>query len=82
MKKFIKLVVMERDPALGQVLYSSFKTLDVKPSRVPVLDFMIEDLRRVWLELPTLESKLYFTLLVVCDLRLGELFLIKLRNID
>ena len=81
LKKFIKTIIWERDPAQAQVLYNSFKT--IRPStRHTRLDFTIEDLRKVWQELPTLESKLYFTILVECGLRPGEPFLIKLSNID
>ncbi len=82
LKKFIKLVIMERDPQLGQILYNSFKVIRPKTQRTPKLDFKIEDLRKVWQELPSLESKLYFTLLVECGLRPGEPFIVKLSNID
>ncbi len=81
LKKFIRTIIWEKDPQLGQLLYNSFKTVKTG-TRTPKLDFTIDDLRRVWQELPTLESKLYFAILVECGLRPGEPFLIKLSNID
>ena len=81
LKKFIKEIIMPKDPYLGQLLYHSFKTIRVKTSSRPIT-FTLDDLRKVFNELPSLESKVYFLLLAECGLRPGEPLQIKLQNID
>jgi integrase len=46
--------------------------------RLPTID----QLRQIWQGLPTIESKLYFTILAECGLRPSEPFLINMDDVD
>jgi len=81
LKSFLKTVLKPRDPFLYALLYNSFTV--VKPRnhnrvRLPTID----QLRQIWTQLPTIESKLYFTLLAECGLRLSEPFLVSIEDVD
>jgi integrase len=71
LKSFLKTVLKPRDPALFRSLYDAFTVYRPKTNnhvRLPTLD----QLRQIWQGLPTVESKLYFTLLAECGLRPSE----------
>ncbi|MFP3297341.1 MAG: tyrosine-type recombinase/integrase [Vulcanisaeta sp.] len=81
LKSFLKEVLKPRDPALFSLLYNSFTVIKPKNHnkvRLPT----IEQLRQIWAQLPTVEAKLYFTLLAECGLRPSEPFLISIDNVD
>jgi len=81
LKSFLKEVLKPRDPGLFALLYNSFGV--VRPRnhsrvRLPTLD----QLRQIWQQLPTTESKLYFTILAECGLRPSEPLLISVDDVD
>ena len=81
LKSFLKTALKPRDPFLFGLLYNSFTTIHVK-NRNKVRLPTIEQLRQIWQGLPTIESKLYFTLLAECGLRPSEPFLVGIDDVD
>jgi len=81
LKSFLKTVLKPRDPGLFALLYNSFTV--VKPrSHNKVKLPTIDQLRRIWQSLPTIESKFYFALLAETGLRPGEPFLLTIDDLD
>jgi integrase len=81
LKSFLKAVLKPRDPFLFGLLYNSFTTIHVKNRnkvRLPTID----QLRQIWTGLPSVESKLYFTLLAECGLRPSEPFLVNMDDVN
>jgi len=81
LKSFLKEVLKPRDPGLFALLYSSFTVIRPKNHnrvRLPTID----QLRQIWQGLPTIESKLYFTLLAETGLRPSEPFLVSIDDVD
>jgi integrase len=81
LKSFLKTVLKSKDPALFRALYDTFtvhKPRSNNKVRLPTL----EQLRQIWQQLPTIESKFYFTLLVETGLRPGEPFLLTIDDLD
>jgi integrase len=81
LKSFLKTVLKPRDPFLFGLLYNSFTV--VKPKnhskpRPPTL----EQLKQIWQSLPTIEARLYFTILAECGLRPSEPFLVSIDDVD
>jgi integrase len=81
LKSFLKTVLKPRDPGLFALLYNSFTV--VKPrSHNKVKLPTIDQLRRIWQSLPTIEGKFYFALLAETGLRPGEPFLLTIDDLD
>ena len=81
LKSFLKEVLKPRDPGLFALLYSSFTVIRPKNHnrvRLPTID----QLKQIWQQLPTIESKLYFTLLAETGLRPSEPFLVSIDDVD
>ena len=81
LKSFLKTVLKPRDPALFRALYDVFTVYKPKNNnhtRLPTL----EQLRQIWQNLPTIESKFYFALLAETGLRPGEPFLLSIDDLD
>jgi integrase len=81
LKSFLKTVLKPRDPALFRALYDVFTVYKPKSNnkaRLPTL----EQLRLIWQQLPTIESKFYFALLAETGLRPGEPFLVSIDDLD
>jgi len=81
LKSFLKTVLKPRDPALFRALYDVFTVYRPKNNnhtRLPTL----EQLRQIWQQLPTIESKFYFVLLAETGLRPGEPFLLSIEDLD
>jgi len=81
LKSFLKTVLKPRDPALFRALYDVFTVYKPKNNnhtRLPTL----EQLRQIWQQLPTIESKFYFVLLAETGLRPGEPFLLTIDDLD
>jgi len=81
LKSFLKTVLESRDPYLFGLLYHTFKTYRARSNnrvRLPT----IEQLRQIWQQLPTIESKFYFALLAETGLRPGEPFLLTIDDLD
>jgi integrase len=81
LKSFLKTVLKPRDPALFRALYDVFTVYRPKSNnhtRLPTL----EQLRQIWQQLPTIESKFYFALLAETGLRPGEPFLLSIEDLD
>jgi len=74
-------VLKPRDPALFSLLYSSFTVIRPKNHNKVKLP-TIDQLRQIWQQLPTIESKLYFTLLAETGLRPSEPFLVSIDDVD
>jgi len=65
LKSLLKTVLKSRDPALYRLLYESFTVYRPKSNnhvKLPTL----EQLRVIWRQLPSVESKFYFTILAEC----------------
>jgi integrase len=81
LKSFLKTVLKPRDPGLFALLYNSFTV--VKPrNHNKVKPPTIDQLRRIWQSLPTIEGKFYFALLAETGLRPGEPFLLTIDDLD
>jgi integrase len=81
LKSFLKTVLKPKDPGLFALLYNSFTV--VKPrSHNKVKLPTIDQLRRIWQSLPTIETKFYFGLLAETGLRPGEPFLLTIDDLD
>jgi integrase len=81
LKSFLKTVLESRDPFLFGLFYHAFKTYKAKSNnrvRLPTLD----QLRQIWQNLPTIESRFYFALLAETGLRPGEPFLLSIDDLD
>jgi integrase len=81
LKSFLKTVLKPRDPALFRALYDVFTVYRPKTNnhtRLPTL----EQLRQIWQNLPTIESRFYFALLAETGLRPGEPFLLTIDDLD
>jgi integrase len=81
LKSFLKTVLRPKDPALFRALYDTFtvhKPRSNNKVRLPTL----EQLRQIWQQLPTIESKFYFALLAETGLRPGEPFLVSIEDLD
>jgi len=81
LKSLLKTVLKSRDPALYRLLYESFTVYRPKSNnhvKLPTL----EQLRVIWRQLPSVESKLYFTILAECGLRPSEPFLVSIDDLD
>jgi len=81
LKSLLKTILKPRDPALFRLLYDSFTVYRPKASshiKLPTL----EQLRHVWQQLPSVESKFYFTVLAECGLRPSEPFLVSIDDLD
>ena len=81
LKSFLKTVLRPKDPGLFAQLYNSFTTVHVKnhnKAKLPIID----QLRQIWQNLSTIESKLYFTILAECGLRSSEPFLVSIDDAD
>jgi len=81
LKSFLKTVLKPKDPFLFALLYNSFTTVHARnrnKMKLPTID----QLRQIWTQLPTIESKLYFTILAECGLRPSEPFLVSIDYVD
>jgi len=81
LKSLLKTVLKPKDPALFRALYDVFTVYKPKSNnkaRLPT----IEQLRLIWQDLPTIESKFYFALLAETGLRPGEPFLLSIEDLD
>jgi integrase len=81
LKSLLKTILEPRDPYLFGLLYHAFKTYKAKSNnrvRLPTLD----QLRQIWQNLPTIESRFYFALLAETGLRPGEPFLLSIDDLD
>jgi len=81
LKSFLKTVLKPKDPALFRLLYDSFTVYKPKASNRITLP-SLEQLRAIWRQLPTVESKFYFALLAETGLRPGEPFPLSLSDLD
>jgi len=81
LKSFIKTMLKPKDPFLFSLLYNSFTTIRFKSHNRIKLP-TIEELRQIWRGLPTIGSRLYFTLLAECGLRPSEPFLVSIDDVD
>ena len=81
LKSLLKTILKPRDPALFRALYDAFtvhKPRVNNHTKLPTL----EQLRLVWQQLPTIESKFYFALLAETGLRPSEPFLLTIDDLD
>jgi len=81
LKSFLKTVLKPKDPALFRALYDAFTVYRPKTNdhvKLPTID----QLRQIWQQLPTIESKFYFALLAETGLRPGEPFLLSIDDLD
>jgi len=81
LKSFMKTVLKPRDPGLFALLYNSFTVVKPRNRSKPKLP-TIEQLRQIWQQLPTIESRLYFIILSECGLRPSEPFLVSIDDVD
>jgi integrase len=81
LKSLLKTILEPRDPYLFGLLYHTFKTYRAKSNNRVKLP-TIEQLRLIWQNLPTIESKFYFGLLAETGLRPGEPFTLTIDDLD
>ena len=81
LKSFLKTVLKPKDPALFRLLYDSFTVYKPKADNRITLP-SLEQLRAIWRQLPSIESKFYFALLAETGLRPGEPFTLSLSDLD
>jgi len=81
LKSFLKTVLKPRDPALFRALYDTFTVYKPKSNNKATLP-TLEQLRLIWQNLPTIESRFYFALLAETGLRPGEPFLVSIEDLD
>ena len=81
LKSFLKTVLKPKDPALFRLLYDSFTVYRPKANNRITLP-SLEQLRAIWSQLPTVESKFYFALLAETGLRPGEPFTLSIDDLD
>jgi len=81
LKSFLKNVLKPKDPALFRLLYDSFTVYKPKANNRITLP-SLEQLRAIWRQLPSVESKFYFALLAETGLRPGEPFALSLGDLD
>jgi integrase len=82
LKSFLKTVLKPRNPALFRVLYDVFTVYKPKSNNKPILLPTIDQLRQIWQQLPTIESKFYFALLAEAGLRVDEPFNLSIDKLD
>ena len=81
LKSFLKTVLKPRDPALFRVLYDTFTVYRPRVDNNIVLP-TIDQLRQIWRELPSVESKFYFALLAETGIRVDEPFDLSIDDLD
>jgi integrase len=81
LKSFLKTVLKPRDPALFRALYDTFTVYRPKINNHARLS-TLEQLRQIWQNLPSIETKFYFALLAETGLRPGEPFLLSINDLD
>jgi integrase len=81
LKSFMKTVLKPKDPALFRALYDTFTVYRPRSNNHVRLS-TIEQLRQIWQNLPSIESKFYFALLAETGLRPGEPFLLSIDDLD
>jgi len=81
LKSFLKNVLKPKDPVLFRLLYDSFTVYKPKANNRITLP-SLEQLRAIWRQLPSIESKFYFALLAETGLRPGEPFTLSLSDLD
>jgi len=81
LKSFLKTVLKPKDPALFRLLYDSFTVYKPKANNRITLP-SLEQLRAIWRQLPSIETKFYFALLAETGLRPGEPFTLSLSDLD
>jgi len=81
LKSFLKTVLKPKDPALFRLLYDSFTVYKPKANNRITLP-SLEQLRAIWRQLPSIETKFYFALLAETGLRPGEPFTLSLGDLD
>jgi len=81
LKSFLKTVLKPKDPALFRALYDTF-TVHKPRSNNKIKLPTLEQLRQIWQQLPSIESKFYFALLAETGLRPGEPFLVSINDLD
>ena len=81
LKSFLKTVLKPKDPALFRLLYDSFTVYKPKANNRITLP-SLEQLRAIWRQLPSVETKFYFALLAETGLRPGESFALSISDLD
>mgnify|MGYP001772572386 FL=1 len=81
LKLFIKTVVREKNLQLAQTLYNSFKVPKSKYKYKPQ-PLTLETLRRIFDSIEHLGAKTFFLLLAETGLRVGEVYSLKLDQVD
>jgi integrase len=81
LKSFLKTVLKPRDPALFRALYDAFTVYKPRSNNKVILP-TLEQLRQIWQQLPTIESKFYFALLAETGLRVDEPFDLSIDDLD
>ena len=81
LKLFIKTVVREKNLQLAQTLYNSFKVPKSKYKYKPQ-SLSLETLRKIFDSIEHLGAKTFFLLLAETGLRVGEVYSLKLDQVD
>ena len=81
LKLFIKEIIMPKNRSLGRELYDSFKIIKNEKNYTPI-QLSIEKLKAIFKSIEHQGAKAYFLLLVETGLRTGEIFNLKIDQVD
>jgi integrase len=81
LKLFIKEIIMPKNNSLGRELYDSFKIIRVEKNYTPI-QLSIGILKDIFNKIEHPGAKAYFLLLVETGLRTGEIFNLKIDQVD
>ncbi|BBL47841.1 tyrosine-type recombinase/integrase [Metallosphaera sedula] len=81
LKVFIKEVVRERYPSLAQILYTSFKVPKQHAMYTPI-PLTLEEVRTIFRAIEGVGAQAFFLILAETGLRTGEVFSLKLTQVD
>jgi integrase len=81
LKLFIKEIIMPRNRSLARELYDSFKIVRVEKNYTPA-QLSVDKLKAIFNAIEHMGAKAYFLLLVETGLRTGEIFNLKIDQVD
>jgi len=81
LKLFIKEIIMPKNSSLGRELYDSFKVIKTENNYIPI-QLSVDKLKAIFNAIDDQGAKAYFILLAETGLRTGEIFNLKIDQID
>jgi len=81
LKLFVKEIIMPKNNSLGRELYDSFKIVRAEKNYTPV-HLTVENIKAIFNAIKNEGAKAYFLLLAETGLRTGEVFNLKIDQVD